>query len=391
MNMASAGSGIRPTVAGLFAGVGGIELGFKNAGFESALLCENDPAANAVLDHHFPGVPRHDDVATLDELPPVDVLAGGFPCQDLSQAGRTAGIKGSRSGLVGHVFNLIDRATDPPKWIVLENVSFMLRLDRGEAMTYLTRELGRRGYVWAYRIVDTQAFGLPQRRQRVILVASREGDPRWALLNEDAGPVERSYDDAEACGFYWTEGLRGLGWALDAVPTLKGGSGLGIPSPPAYWLRETGEICTPEIRDAERLQGLEPGWTEPALEASARNQRWKLVGNAVSVPVAGWLAERLLETEEWDGQGEPHDRSGSWPAAGWGSGDEAFRVDCSAWPVAAPFQPLNDFLEYERVPLSPRATAGFLSRTKRARLRFEPEFIAAVENHLRVSSQPLAA
>src|SRR3954454_8148112 len=100
----------------------------------------------------------------------------------------------------------------------------MLQLDRGRAMRYLPEELGRLGYRWAYRVVDARAFGLPQRRQRVILLASRTEDPRPLLLDEDAEPAEQPLLADSFCGFYWTEGLRGLGWAVDAVPTLKGGS-----------------------------------------------------------------------------------------------------------------------------------------------------------------------
>src|SRR5207253_7474617 len=98
------------TVAGLFAGIGGIELGLHRAGHETALLCEIDPAASAVLKMRFPGVRLEPDITKLSTLPEVDVIAAGFPCQDLSQAGRTAGISGSRSGLVGKVFELISNA-----------------------------------------------------------------------------------------------------------------------------------------------------------------------------------------------------------------------------------------------------------------------------------------
>lgn len=104
------------------------------------------------------------------------MVSAGFPCQDLSQAGRTVGIDGSRSGLVDHAFRLV-RRTQGPRWLLLENIPFMLKLDRGRAMRHLTAELEDMGYRWAYRVVDTRAFGLPQRRQRVILLASRTEDP----------------------------------------------------------------------------------------------------------------------------------------------------------------------------------------------------------------------
>src|SRR5690606_22100238 len=107
-----------------------------------------------------------------------------------------------------------------------------------EAMNVITTSLEELGYRWAYRVVDTRAFGLPQRRRRVYIVAARNGDPRTVLFADEAYEPEDATDNMQsvAYGFYWTEGLRGLGWAADAVPTLKGGSGLGIPSPPAILL-----------------------------------------------------------------------------------------------------------------------------------------------------------
>ncbi len=83
------------TVAGLFAGIGGIELGFHRAGHEPKLLCEIDPGALSVLQHRFPDVPLAKDVRAIKALPQVDIVTAGFPCQDLSQAGRTAGIGGT--------------------------------------------------------------------------------------------------------------------------------------------------------------------------------------------------------------------------------------------------------------------------------------------------------
>ena len=179
----------RLTVAGLFAGIGGIELGFRRGGHETALLCELDQGARQVLTARFPGVPTVPDVRSIKTLPPVNVVAAGFPCQDLSQAGRTAGIRGKQSGLIGHVFRLIDAKTRAPRWLLLENVSFVLQLERGRAMRYLVDALEERNFSWVYRMVDTRAFGLPQRRQRVILVASRTADPREVLFADDTKPI----------------------------------------------------------------------------------------------------------------------------------------------------------------------------------------------------------
>lgn len=373
-------SGLR--IAGLFAGIGGIELGLHAAGHGTELLCEIDPNARAVLRSRFPELPIEADVRTLHSLPQVDLVAAGFPCQDLSQAGRTVGIDGTRSNLVGHVFRLLEKAD--PDWLLLENVPFMLQLDRGRAMNYVTTELGRLGFTWAYRVVDARAFGLPQRRQRVLLLASRRHDPRTVLFADDAGERGEADPRGNANGFYWTEGLRGLGWAPDGVPTLKGGSTIGIPSAPAIWMPD-GFVGTPDIRDAERLQGFEAGWTDVADDQQVRalGARWKMVGNAVSVPVAAWIGRRLnLPGEFPTGATVPLVAGEPWPKAAWGTGERANRFYTSMWPVRERYHHLHTFLRYPLASLSARAAKGFLSRTERAMLRFPPGLLDAIRQHV---------
>jgi len=368
---------------GLFAGIGGIELGLKASGIETELLCEIEPGACAVLEKRFDGVPLHHDIRTLRDLPKVDLVTAGFPCQDLSQAGKTAGIKGHNSGLVGEVFRLLSRK-GAPRWVLLENVPFMLRLGGGQAMRFLTRTLDDLGYRWAYRTVDTMGFGVPQRRQRVLLLASRTENPADVLFHGDTTPRVAEVGDATTFGFYWTEGIRGLGSALDAVPTLKGGSTIGIPSPPAIWFRKRkGFIGLPDLRDAERLQGFPSDWTLPAERVLGRaGFRWKMVGNAVSVPVAKWFAERLCHPMSFkpDDLVEPH-TSERWPSACYRDGAKVFGVRVGTWPQRRPFVPLDRFLRYPVTPLSLRAIQGFRKRAEASSLRFPEGFLEALKVH----------
>src|SRR5882757_4713759 len=143
------------TAAGLFAGIGGIELGLSRSGFHTEMICEIDPCAAAILSQRF-NIKVDPDVRKLRALPSVDVLAAGFPCQDLSQAGRTAGIAGDQSRLVGEIFKRLGGRTWGPRWLLLENVPFMLQLQQGKAMRYLVDELERLGFTWAYRVVDAR-------------------------------------------------------------------------------------------------------------------------------------------------------------------------------------------------------------------------------------------
>ncbi|ABC83209.1 DNA cytosine methyltransferase [Anaeromyxobacter dehalogenans] len=377
------------SVAGLFAGIGGLELGMARSGHHTKLLCENDACARAVLDARFPEVPKHGDIRTLERLPKdTSLVTAGFPCQDLSQAGKTAGILGSRSGLVGEVFRLLEQSTVP--WILLENVPFMLQLSRGRAMDVIVQGFETLGYRWAYRVVDTRAFGLPQRRERVFFLASLEEDPRSVLFADEAGAPEQEDPAGLACGFYWTEGVRGLGWAVNAVPTLKGGSTIGIPSAPAILL-PSGEIVKPALRDLERLQGFQPDWTKPAEAVAKRGYRWKLVGNAVTVDVAAWIGDRLARPlPPVNAVGQRLLPGSAWPRAAWNVGDGRFCAPLSAWPVRRRGAPLHRFLKDDPELLSAKATAGFLGRARTSTLRFPPGFLASVDAHLR-RMQALAA
>jgi DNA (cytosine-5)-methyltransferase 1 len=371
-------------VAGLFAGIGGLELGLARAGHETALLCEIEPGAGAVLRRRFPRIPFHEDITTLDRLPKgTELVAAGFPCQDLSQAGQTRGIRGRQSSLVDHVFRLL-REGDVP-WVLLENVPFMLQLGRGAAIRHVVSEFEALGYSWAYRVIDTRAFGIPQRRERVYFLASKVADPSRLIFEGNVQPEEPNGNRRRPCGFFWTEGLRGLGWAVDAVPTLKGGSTVGIPSPPAIWMPD-GSFVTPDIRDAERLQGFDADWTLPAAEVVRGSHRWKLVGNAVSVPVAEWIGRRILGAP---GARPPlaatFDPEVSWPRAAYGVDGNRFSVRTSTWPIRVPAVTLRDFLEHPTKPLSKKALEGFWSRLSRSSLNRPEQFDRDIQRTLGIA------
>lgn len=379
-------SGRQLSVAGLFAGIGGIEAGLHRSGHTTELLCEIEPAAVAVLETNFPDVAIHHDVSMLRSLPTVDVVTAGFPCQDISLAGTRSGLEGARSGLVSEVFRLVERGR--PEFLLLENVQHLLRLSSGANMHIILNELERLKYRWAYRIVDTRGFGLPQRRHRVIILASRgDVDPGAVLFNahvlpdfdDTIGPLEEGH----TYGFYWTEGKRGVGWARDAVPTIKGGSGLGIPSPPAIFDPATGTAGTPTICDAERLQGFEPGWTDATLNDAAlkAGQRWKMVGNAVSVPLADWLGRELASpASAFDSTlVSPLDSKRAWPTAAYGNLTKRSAVAVSTHVEVAAHEAITDFLHDPLKPLSKRALMGYMHRARTGTKKFPDGFIEALE------------
>lgn len=381
-------------LAALFAGIGGIEEGFAQSPLDvkTSLICESWDAAQAVLAAHF-DAPIEPDVRTLKALPDdVDILTAGFPCTDLSQAGLMAGIKGEASGLVAHVFRLLEDRADhgrPLTWLVIENVSNMLMLDRGQAMHYLVDQLDSLGYRWAYRVVDSRFTGVPQRRRRVLLVASPTEDPRGVLFADDAGePSAERYRD-DAFGFFRTEGRLGLGWAQDAVPTLKGGSTVGIPSQPGIWLprqKLARQFVTPVIEDAEAMQGFARGWTAPADGPRRNGPRWKLIGNAVTVGVAKWLGGRLADPGDvvadddlWEGS--------KWPLAAWGEGSKVWRVRVSEYPSLEPYSHLTEVIDLKTAPaVTHGSIAGFWKRLSAGNLGRHPGFRESVAAYVALTT-----
>lgn len=379
-------------VAGLFAGIGGIELGLQRAlgdAAETTMLCEWWEPAKKVLEYQFPAVDIHPDVRELKSLPDgVNLVSAGFPCTDLSQAGRTAGIQGLQSGLVKHVFEilgLIEKSRGTLPTLVIENVPNMLALDKGRAMKYLVQEIENLGYRWAYRVVDSRFTGVPQRRRRVILVASKEMDPREVLFSDDHPSQMEAIANPTSFGFYWTEGRRGLGWAQDAIPTLKGGSTIGIASPPAVWLPGRSieqQFVTPSLSAAECIQGFPVGWTARdygLTPARTKGTRWKLLGNAVTAGVSEWVGRRLAQpsqsiaaTESWVG-------GSAWPTAAWGEQGKIYKAHLSEFPTVAAYHHLDDVIDrHGGDPVSHRAIAGFSARLHDGNLGKYPGFRQAV-------------
>jgi DNA (cytosine-5)-methyltransferase 1 len=380
------------SVCSLFSGIGGIEVGLRKKGFGSEFFCEIDPAARAIISAKFPGSTLVKDVKSIMKLPQADLMAAGFPCQDLSMAGTKRGITGNRSGLVTHLFELL-RATKPrPDILVIENVPYMLALAKGEAMRLIVSEVESLGYKWAYRIVDPRGLGIPQRRPRVVFLAARSFHPRDVLFSRDT--TDAGFGDALSSalqedsdyGFYWTEGLRGIGWAKDAVPPIKGGSSIGIPSPPALWHVRTGMFGTISLEDAERLQGFPTGWTKPAEAIGERpSVRWRLVGNAVCTKVSEWLAEQIKKPAPFDRSLVVGQLSDRWPSAAFGDGGRVFRVNSSPYPQYARTKTkIGEFLIRPTKPLSHKAASGFLSRAKASpSIVYPKDFLFALEKYIK--------
>ena len=184
--------------------------------------------------------------------------------------------------------------------------------------------------------------------------------------------------------------MRGLGWAQDAVPTLKGGSTIGIPSPPAVWIpgAEPGrKLVWPLIEDAEVLQGFPRGWTDAASDGKRDGSRWKMLGNAVTVGVSEWVAGRIAEPGTDCAERTPLDGH-PWPGAAAGGGGQRERVFVSEYPVHRPYQHLLEVIDKDKAnPLTHRAAAGFMDRLERGNLGRFPGFRADVAEHVQITRE----
>ena len=163
-----------------FAGIGGFSVGLEATGFfETVAFCEIEPYARQVLRKNFPEVPIYDDIKTLSEARlrsdglirggPVDVISGGFPCQDLSNAGKRAGIDGSRSGLWEELRRCIGEFR--PRFAIVENVTALLSGDRGRWFGRVLGDLAALGFDAEWYCIRAADVGAPHRRNRVWLIA----------------------------------------------------------------------------------------------------------------------------------------------------------------------------------------------------------------------------
>ena len=240
------------TVGSLFAGIGGFDLGLERAGFEIKWQVEIDPFCRKVLEKHWPQVKRYEDVRTVywGNVEFVDVICGGFPCQDISQAGCRAGIDGERSGLWREMVAAIRILR--PRYIIVENVSALLFRDMGTVLG----DLASSGYDAEWECIPASAFGAPILRNRVWVVAYPSEELR--LRTVFCGSF-----DAEGYG----EGFKRV-WAMLTA-------------------RRTGGRSPADFRRLHAADGF-----SAELDAIAG------FGNAVIPQAAEWIGRRILETEE---------------------------------------------------------------------------------------------
>lgn len=274
-------------VGSLFSGIGGFDLGLERAGFKTAWFCEQDEFCQRVLRKHWPDVPIYDDITTLrgQDVEPVDALCGGFPCQDLSYAGKGAGIEGERSGLWSEYARLIGELR--PRYVFVENVPALLTRGLGRVVG----DLAALGYDAEWDCIPASAVGAPHRRDRVWLVAypgraGRRQDSASAHGDEAQDARRRAQDDYLAGGAGAQRvppGVRARRVADANGKGLEGHRGpvegaAERPAPSrrmAQRERESGMSGQLNPTWVEWLMGFPPGWTDlgPSATRSSRKSQ----------------------------------------------------------------------------------------------------------------------
>lgn len=243
------------TAVSLFAGIGGFDLALERAGARTVAAVEIDPDCRGVLRRHFPGTAVFDDVTevTGDQLraagfvPGRGILCAGWPCQGNSVAGRRKGMADPRSGLWRHVVRLLAEAR--PRWFLGENVPGLLSINGGRDFGTVLRDLDELGYGVAWRVLDAQFFGVPQRRRRVF-IAGCLGDP--------CGPVEvllepEGGEGNPAEGGAARTGTAGAPSGVTSGPRTVGT--LGTSGPGGGWRLGADEAAADQLITAATLQG----------------------------------------------------------------------------------------------------------------------------------------
>lgn len=320
--------------ASFFSGIGGLDLGFERAGWSTVTHSEIEPYASAVLAHHWPDVPNLGDIVALaaaarggerrPDLAAATLWSGGFPCQDLSIAGKRAGIGGARSGLAFSFLDLVS-AYRPPV-ILFENVMGLFSSNSGRDFGRLISEVAALGYMGSFRALDAQWFGVAQRRRRVFVLAFNQDtfgdlaercaytvlfDPEGSGGHPAAhrGPGQNASRDlarsvtasswkrhdpdtdtyvvegatAHSAGVRTPDGLPGR---LDDRPAVVG---------PLLAAEGRGWRVGADEAGAGHIQvDVQPRFDDESL-AKLDTPRFKACGNGVVTPVAEWIATNLRD------------------------------------------------------------------------------------------------
>jgi DNA (cytosine-5)-methyltransferase 1 len=309
-------------------GIEAASVAWESLGWTPVAFAEIEKFPSKVLAHHYPGVANLGDMTKFREWDiernAVDVLVGGTPCQSFSVAGLRKGLDDPRGNLALTFVAMVDHYR--PEWVIWENVPGVLSSSGGRDFGSFLGALAQLGYGFAYRVLDAQYFGVPQRRRRVFVVAHSSGDSRRA--------AEILFEPESLRGNHKTSRAQGQGIAdasITGTVSSKWAKGTGGPSgdecynlvPVMYQHNQTdarlkiepktsqtviarfgtGGGHTPLVRhhvlvrkltptECERLQGFPDGYTD-IMPNTPDGSRYVALGNSMAVPVMRWIGKRI--------------------------------------------------------------------------------------------------
>jgi DNA (cytosine-5)-methyltransferase 1 len=274
----------------VFSGIEAASVAWKDlAGWEAQGISEIDPFASAVLANHYPHTQNYGDITKHPtwEITPgsIDLLIGGSPCQSFSLSGKRLGLQDIRGQLSLTYISLV--ATVRPRFIVWENVVGCLTSNKGRDFGCFLYELGKLGYGICWRVLDSQNWGLAQRRRRVWLVAS---------LGNTATPASILFQ-SEGESWNKQKDFKGA-----VSPTLQTTAHDYSRADSFVAIEDSNGLRRLTITEAERLQGFPDGWTQVPWKGKPKERcpdslRFKAVGNSMSVPVVRWIGQRIASIE----------------------------------------------------------------------------------------------
>ncbi len=302
-------------VGSLFSGIGGIDLGFEQAGFEIAWANEKDPAACKTYRHNFSNTKLiESDIRDLDpeKLEDIDVLVAGFPCQPFSVMGYQRGFKDPRGNLFFEIARFVD--IKRPRFVLLENVQNLMEHDNGKTFLVIYNTLAQFGYSVKYKVINATDVNIPQNRARIFIVAFREVEDCDSFAFPEALPLESTIDDiinrsekhndiyyygtesryfkklnakiVDKTGIYRIDdsGVATRKW--DICPTLKANMGTYHDRVPI--IRDDFGIRKLTPMECLAFQGYPKDYTFKGISLEAA---YKQCGNTVCVPVIWTIAE----------------------------------------------------------------------------------------------------
>ena len=298
----------------LFSGIEAASCAWEDLNLNPILFSEIDPYPASVLKYHYPSVPNVGDITKVDWSEyneKIDLIVGGSPCQSFSYAGKREGLNGE-SRLMFEYIRAIQEVR--PKWLIWENVPGVLSSGKGNDFRFLLNSLAELGYSLAWRILDSQYFGVPQQRRRVFVVGciGSGGGPAEVLFEREilqrsigeSEPIQKRLAKSDGRSNKKSNKLKTIFCRASSTakaecyenlsPTLTAHNGVVAPFISSIPPRHLMPI------ECERIQGFPDNWTNvpgPNGKLLSNTRRYKMIGNSMAVPVMRWIGKRILMVE----------------------------------------------------------------------------------------------